>query len=328
MLQDSRGRQIVSLRISVTDRCNLRCRYCMPPEGVTFIEHEQILRYEEIERLVQVALRLGVRKVRLTGGEPLVRKGVVDFASRLSRLKELEKLSLTTNGMLLARYAPALKAAGIQYLNISLDTLQPEKFHRITRFDGLEAVLQGIHVAQKAGFSLLKLNVVAVRGTNDDELLDFVNFATTHDVVIRFIEYMPFCGNAWQREGFISAQELQSRIEEHYTLIPFVEDPASPAKTYRIAGHPGQVGFIASVSESFCHLCNRLRVTADGHLRPCLHGQIEVDVKGPLRRGVGDDELADLFREAVARKPFSHQDFLNTHYDTPLCDREMVRIGG
>ena len=328
MLRDKSGRVIESLRVSVTDRCNLRCRYCMPPEGVEFIEHDEILRYEEMERIIRVALRLGIHKIRLTGGEPLVRKGLLDFARRLGQLERIRKLSMTTNGILLSQYAASLKEAGIDYLNISLDTLNREKFRQITRFDKLNTVLEGIHTAKAVGFSLIKVNVVSIRGFNDEELFDFVDFADRFDIVVRFIEFMPFTGNPWQQNGFLPSQELKARLRTRYTMIPLYDDPSAPAKTYKIPGKQGAIGFISSVSESFCHLCNRLRLTADGHLRPCLHGPIEIDIKHPLRRGASDAELVELFREAVAKKPGFHQDFLDQQFHQPLCDREMVRIGG
>lgn len=328
ILRDGSGRVIESLRVSVTDRCNLRCRYCMPPEGVEFIEHAEILSYEEMERIIRVAVQLGIHKVRLTGGEPLVRKGLIGFAQRLGHLEGIRKLSLTTNGILLSQYASSLKEAGVDYLNISLDTLNREKFRQITRFDQFNAVLDGIRTAKAVGFALVKVNVVSLRNFNDDEVFDFIDFADMYDIVVRFIEYMPFSGNAWQQGGFLSSQELKTRLQTHYTLIPLDDDPAAPAKTYKIPGKRGCIGFISSVSENFCHLCNRLRLTADGHLRPCLHGPIEIDVKHPLRRGASDAELVELFREAVERKPAFHQDFLDDHFHVSACDREMVRIGG
>ena len=328
MLQDASGRTITSLRVSVTDRCNLRCRYCMPEEGVTFLEHAEILRYEEMERILRVAVQLGVTKVRLTGGEPLVRKDVAAFIARLRQLPGLQTLSLTTNGVLLENCAVALKQAGIDYLNISLDTLNPAKFAQITRFAQLEQVLAGIRAAKQAGFALLKVNVVSRRGVNDDELFDFVEFAEQHEVVLRFIEYMPFYGNRWEQDGFLSSEELRTRLAQRYELRPLTEDPSAPARTYQIPGHKGRLGFISAVSESFCGQCNRLRLTADGHLRPCLHGKLEIDLKGPLRRGASDAELTALFWEAAQRKPASHHDFLEQPYPCATVDREMVRIGG
>lgn len=328
ILQDALGRRISSLRISLTDRCNLRCRYCMPEDGVKFIEHAEILRYEEITRLIQIALQLGISKIRLTGGEPLVRKGVLDFIRHVGHLPGLQALTLTTNGILLARYALELREAGINYLNISLDTLNPKKFYAMTRSAQLDAVLQGIQKAKDAGFPLIKINVVSVRGFNDDELFDFVNFANEYELIVRFIEYMPFSGNEWQQEGFIPSEELQARLEERYPLIPHHDSPSAAAKTYHIPGHKGSIGFISAVSKSFCDRCNRLRLTSDGYLRPCLHGPIEIDVKGPIRRGARDEEIIALFREAIAKKPESHQDFLEGGYYQTNCDREMVRIGG
>jgi cyclic pyranopterin phosphate synthase len=300
----------------------------MPEEGVEFIDHSQILRYEEIERIVKVALQLGITKVRLTGGEPLVRRGVIDFIRRVSQLQGIQYLILTTNGILLPQYAVPLKQIGIAYLNISLDTLNREKFHRITRFDKLEAVLEGIRAAKKAGFPLIKVNAVSIRGFNDDELFDFVEFTNRYDVVLRFIEYMPFSGNEWQQDGFLPSQELKERLEQRYVLIPLDGEPSASARTYKIPGHNGQIGFISSVSKSFCDTCNRLRLTADGYLRPCLHGNVEIDVKGPIRREASDADIADLIREAVEKKPKSHQDFLDRYYQKPVDDREMVRIGG
>jgi cyclic pyranopterin phosphate synthase len=300
----------------------------MPKEGVKFVNHADILRYEEIERIIQIALQLGIVKIRLTGGEPLVRKGIVEFAGHLSRLQNLQKLSLTTNGILLPHYVASLKDAGVRYLNISLDTLNREKFHKITRFEDLDRVLDGIRRAKEVNFSRIKVNVVSVRGFNDDELFDFVAFADEYDIVVRFIEYMPFPGNEWHQGGFIPTHELKRRLEEHYQLIPLYDDPAAPAKTYSIPEHRGRIGFISSVSESFCHLCNRLRLTADGYLRPCLHGPVEIDVKGPMRRGASDEDIAELFCEAVHKKPTSHQDFFDREYKHHACDREMVRIGG
>ena len=327
-LQDSFGRTITSLRISITDRCNLRCRYCMPEDGVTFLRHDDILRYEEIERLIQIALQQGMTKIRLTGGEPLVRKGVVDFIRRVSFLPGLQALTLTTNGILLSQYARDLREAGLNYLNISLDTLNAQKFAEMTRFDRFDAVLQGIRSAKEAGFPVVKINVVSVRDFNDDELFDFIHFADQYDLIVRFIEYMPFFGNSWQPKGFLPSQELQARLEERFTLLPYPEHPAAAAKTYRIPGHNGRIGFISAVSEGFCDRCNRLRLTSDGHLRPCLHGPFEVDVKGALRRGASDEELIALFHEAIDKKPIAHQDFLGHDYTHADYDRAMVGIGG
>jgi len=312
----------------VTDRCNLRCQYCMPAEGIPFLPHPEILRYEEIEHLIRIAAHLGITKVRLTGGEPLLRKGIIDFIRRVRQIAGVRAVSLTTNGILLDQYARALKDAGVAYLNISLDTLQRERFQQITRFDQIDQVLQGIHAAQEAGFERIKVNAVAIRGWNDDELFDFVTFADQQALEVRFIEYMPFPGNDWRQDGFISAAELRARLSQQYQLVPLSGDPAAAAQVYTIPGHGGQIGFIASVSESFCPTCNRLRLTADGQVRPCLHGPIEFDLKTPLRRGASEAELADLFRAAVASKPHAHHDFLDGQYQHPIEGRAMTKIGG
>ncbi len=300
----------------------------MPAEGVPVLPHDEILRYEEIERLIRVALALGVARVRLTGGEPLVRKGLLDFICRLKALEGLKALTMTSNGILLERYAESLKKCGVDSLNISLDTLNAEKFRLMTGFNQLESVLRGIAKAREAGFSLIKINVVSLRAFNDDELFDFIEFADHGDFILRFIEYMPFPGNDWHQKGFLSSKELRAKIEQRYTLQPYDGDPSAAAKLYEIQGLRGKIGFISAVSESFCDRCNRLRLTSDGFLKPCLHGPLEIDLKSPLRRGAQDSELMALFHEAIERKPASHHD-LFTHACRPLgIDREMVRIGG
>ncbi len=300
----------------------------MPSGGVTFIPHAEILRYEELERVIAAAIQFGMAKIRLTGGEPLLRSGAVEFAGRLGALPGLQKLSLTTNGLLLAQHAAALQAGGVGYVNISLDTLDREKFQHITGCDGLASVLDGIRAAKRAGFAEVKVNVVSVRGFNDDELFDFVDFADQFDLTVRFIEYMPFHGNGWQADGFLPSAVLQDRLTQRYPLRPLADDPAAPARIYAIPGKRGRLGFISSVSHSFCDQCNRLRLTADGHLRPCLHGSAEVDLKGPLRRGASEADLRHLFEAALAQKPRAHRDFFAPADPRPAHDREMVRIGG
>ncbi len=328
MLRDASGRTITSLRISLTDRCNLRCRYCMPEDGVHFIEHAEILRYEEIERLIRAAARIGVAKIRLTGGEPLLRKDVVEFVTRIVRIPGIQTVALTTNGLLLPELALPLRRAGLSYLNISLDTLNPRKFEAITRFPLLDAVLKGIRSAREAGFPMMKINVVAIRGFNDDELFDFADFADAHDVELRFIEYMPFHGNGWSPNGFLSSDELKARLAERFEQRSCNNDPAAAAKTFEIPGRRGRIGFISAVSHSFCGDCNRLRLTADGFLRPCLHGITEIDVKHPLRNGASDNELIALFQEAADRKPAVHRDFLTSTEPDAADGRAMVKIGG
>ena len=328
LLHDAIGRTITSLRVSITDRCNLRCRYCMPDDGIEAIEHADILRYEEIERLIQVALRLGITKVRITGGEPLVRKGAIEFLERLGTFEALQTLTLTTNGILLDKFAERLRAANVAYVNISLDTLDRQKFEALTQRDELDTVLAGIRAATRAGFARVKVNVVSLRGYNEEEVFDFVDFADAYNLSLRFIEYMPFFGNGWQQGQFLPSSELKMRIEERYDLIPLAGDPSAAARNYRIEGLRGTIGFISPVSQRFCGVCNRLRLTADGFLRPCLHGPIEIDVKGPLRRGAADAELVALFHEAVAKKPESHHNFSMPADTADAAGRAMVRIGG
>lgn len=328
MLHDASGRTITSLRISLTDRCNLRCRYCMPEDGVHFIEHAEILRYEEIERLIRVAAQIGVTKIRLTGGEPLLRRDVAAFIERIVHISNIQAVALTTNGLLLPELALPLRRAGLSYLNVSLDTLNPRKFEEITRFPALQTVLQGVRAAQQAGFPVLKVNVVAIRGFNDDELFDFAEFAHAENVELRFIEYMPFHGNGWSPNGFLSSDELKTRLMERFELHPCNNAPVAAAKTFEIPGRRGRIGFISAVSHSFCGDCNRLRLTADGFLRPCLHSNIEINVKHPLRRGASDDELIALFQEAADRKPAVHRDFLTSTEPDGADGRAMVKIGG
>ena len=327
-LQDAFGRIITSLRVSLTDRCNLRCRYCMPETGVKFVEHAEILRYEEFARLLNVAARRGISKIRVTGGEPLVRKGAVEFIARISRIPGIQTVTLTTNGVLLAPFAAPLRRAGLSYLNVSLDTLNPRKFEEITRVPAFDAVLRGIRAAKEAGFSTVKVNVVAMRGFNDDELFDFADFAHEYDVIVRFIEYMPFHGNGWQPNGFVPSDELQARLATRFALRPAREEPSAAAKIFDIPGRRGKIGFISAVSHNFCAECNRLRLTADGFLRPCLHGAVEIDVKRALRRGASDDELMAFFQEAADRKPVAHRDFFAPPAPEIAADRAMVNIGG
>lgn len=328
-LHDVIGRTITSLRVSITDRCNLRCRYCMPETGVAAVPHAEILRYEEIERIIRVALALGIAKVRLTGGEPLVRNGVLDFLDRLGQLERLTTLTLTTNGVLLAEALDRLRNTTVSSINISLDTLDRRKFQALTRHDSLDAVLRGIRATADAGFATVKVNVVSLRGFNDDEILDFVEFADAQNVTVRFIEYMPFAGNGWQQGQFLPTEEVVQRIVQRYELHPLAgTDPSAAARTYRIAGKRGKIGFISPVSQPFCGVCNRLRLTADGFLRPCLHGPLEIDVKTPLRGGASDAELAALFQEAVAKKPASHDNFAPPAGTPDSAGRAMHRIGG
>jgi cyclic pyranopterin phosphate synthase len=320
---DSFGRSINYLRISVTDRCNLRCIYCMPPEGVPQISHSEILSYEEVRTVVQAAAELGIYKIRLTGGEPLVRAELPNLVRMLSQIEGIEELSLTTNGTFLKKYALELKQAGLSRVNVSLDTLQADKFRYITRLGKLETVLDGIEAAKEAGFEPVKINTVVMRGINDDEILDFARMTYKGGWHIRFIELMPFKGVA----EFVPSIELR----QHIGLLGRLEPCASitgngPATYYRLAGAEGTIGFIAPLTEtSLCSRCNRMRLTPDGKLRPCLLGEDEIDLKMPLRNNASMEELKSLILKAVASKP-EHHNLVGG--SVRLVKRKMSQIGG
>ena len=305
-LSDSFQRPIDYLRISVTDRCNLRCRYCMPTEGIHLMPHADILSYEEIYDVAEAAAGLGINKIRLTGGEPLVRAGLPELVRMLAQLDGVDDISLTTNGTLLAHHAAELKSAGLRRANVSLDTLKPEKFKHITRGGRLDEVLKGIEAARSAGLNPLKINVVVMPGVNDDELLDFAA-RTVHDGWhIRFIEHMPFAEST-PDPPFIPLTEIKQRLAALGELEPCSVKGNGPAKYFRLPQANGTIGFITPVSEHFCFHCNRLRLTADGKLRPCLLSEDEIDLRQPLRDGISSAELKSLIKKAVARKPLRHR---------------------
>jgi len=308
-LSDSFQRPINYLRISVTDRCNLRCIYCMPPGGVQLMSHDDILSYEEIYTIARAAAELGIDKLRLTGGEPLVRSGLPELVEMLSRIETINDISLTTNGTLLKRYAAELKAAGLQRVNVSLDTLKADRFELITRSGGsLGQVLEGIEAAKESGLTPVKLNMVVMSGINDDELLDFAEKTIAEEWHVRFIELMPLAGEAAPAGGFVSAADMKRRLELLGELEPCLPSIGNgPAKYFRFAQAKGTIGFITPVSEHFCFNCNRLRLTADGKLRPCLLSDYEVDLKEPLRGGISREGLKESIEEAVANKPRQHQ---------------------
>ena len=307
-LSDSFQRPIDYLRISVTDRCNLRCVYCMPKGGIELAPHPEILTYEEIMRVATAAANLGVSRVRLTGGEPLVRVGLPELVRQLRAVPGITDISLTTNAVLLARDAVALKDAGLNRVNISLDTLKPERFTRITRGTAqIEDTLAGIVAAQSAGLEPVKINMVTLAGVNDDEIIDFARKTIDSGWHVRFIEHMPFYGSADHAQGFISARQVKDRLWELGKMEPFHHQHAGgPARYYRFPGASGSVGFTA-VSEHFCFQCNRLRLTADGKLRACLMSEDEVDLRDPLRAGASDDDIKALLSGAAAAKPLQHK---------------------
>jgi cyclic pyranopterin phosphate synthase len=323
-MHDSFQRPVNYLRVSVTDRCNLRCVYCMPPEGVPLMLHEDILSYEEICTVVRAAAQLGINKVRLTGGEPLVRGGVPELVEMIAGIGTIDDISLTTNGILLAGLAARLKAAGLNRVNISLDTLRPERFERITRRPGFEAVFEGIDAAREAGLDPVKINVVLMAGVNDDELLDFAA-KTIHDGWhVRFIEYMPVSGQD-DRKKFLPIDEAKTRLETLGKLEPSRTAAGNgPAKYFRYPGAKGTVGFITPISEHFCFQCNRLRLTADGKLRPCLMSDEEIDLRWALRHEASPNGLRELIETAIARKPRQHRLAEGYVFD----DRPFSQVGG
>ncbi len=319
------NRRVTYLRISITDRCNLRCRYCMPEQGVSFVPHEEVLSYEELYRIVRVAAINGVRKVRITGGEPLVRKGLTAFLQKLSASNLLNEITL--NGVLLEDLAGELKDAGLLRINVSLDSLRPERFRLITGKDYFFKVLAGIREAQKVGFRPIKINVVVMRGVNDDEILDFVSLARSGPLHVRFIEYMPIGRkNGWRPEQFVPIEEMKRTIEEAQELEP-MEGSAldGPAARFRLKGSQGEIGFIGALSNHFCDRCNRLRLTAEGKLRSCLFSDREIDLKGPLRSGADDEFLLRLLHSAAEMKPENH---FMLQRGPRKCARLMSSIGG
>jgi GTP 3',8-cyclase len=327
-LVDTFGRVHTNLRISVTDRCNIRCFYCMPAENVQFMNRDQLLTFEEIERFVRVAVPLGLRKIRLTGGEPLVRRDLHKLVAKLAAIPEIEDIGLTTNGILLEEQAQELWDAGLRRINVSLDALNPEKFEQITRRPGYEKVIAGINKAQGVGFDPVKVNAVAVRGLTEEEIVPFGHFARRTGVDIRFIEFMPLdADNAWERDKVLFAHEiLETLSREIMPLVPCPDqDPHAPASEFQFEDGVGRIGIIASVSRPFCLSCDRFRITADGKLRNCLFSLEETDVKSMLRSGCADEEIAIAIRASIAAKKEGHE--INTaRFVQPA--RPMYSIGG
>jgi len=327
-LVDAFGRRHTSLRVSVTDRCNIRCFYCMPNEGVVFRPREELLTFEEIERFVRAVTPLGIRKIRLTGGEPLVRHDLHLLAARLAAIPELDDLALTTNGMLLDEQAESLRAAGLRRINISLDALREETFQRIARRPGLDRVLAGIAAAQRVGFEQIRLNAVAIRGVTEDEILPLAAFARERNLEVRFIEFMPLDAEQhWTSEEVLTGREILRRIEAEFGPLTPAErdDPSQPAVDFRFGDGRGAIGFINSVSEPFCEGCNRLRLTAEGQVRNCLFSMVEWDARALLRSGGSDEDLRELMRECVAAKAKAHG--IGTA-DFHRPERAMYQIGG
>lgn len=306
-LTDTYRRVIDYLRISIIDRCNLRCRYCMPPEGIRPIGHRDILSYEEILRVASIAAGLGVKKIRLTGGEPLLRKNITFLISSLKQVRGISDLSLTTNGTFLERQARELKDSGLDRVNVSIDSLRPDRYREITGGD-LDAVLRGLDAAKRAGLTPVKINIVVMRGINDDEIRDFAALTLNDDLHVRFIELMPAGSlDFWTSERYMTADEVRGVIESVGPLSPVRARKNGPSKYFRLQGGKGVLGFISAVSHHFCGDCNRLRITAEGKLRPCLFSETEIDLKSALRQGAPDGEIERLLRLSVAVKPEGHK---------------------
>ena len=324
-LIDTYGRRINYLRLSVTDRCNLRCCYCMPAEGVAKLEHGELLSYEQLFRVASACVAQGIEKIRVTGGEPLVRKGLTDFLKRLSGISGLKELVLTTNGMLLKELALPLREAGVARLNISLDSLKPDTFARITRSGDLAKVLDGIAAAEQAGFPPVKINMVVMRGVNDDEILDFAALSIDKPYTVRFIEYMPTLRDRGWHAQCMPGSEILARIAGRYALLPLVgAENAGPARNFKINGAAGAIGIITPISGHFCESCNRIRVTAAGFVRGCLFSEHGVDLK-PLLESPNPALLVETLRRMVTEKPGRHH--LAEEGEEKLR-LNMSRIGG
>jgi cyclic pyranopterin phosphate synthase len=326
-LVDGHGRPIGDVRVSVTDRCNFRCQYCMPAEGLPWLNRDALLTYEEIERLVRLLSAMGVHDVRLTGGEPLVRRELWRLVEKLSALEDVHDLSLTTNGYLLERQVADLVRAGLKRINVSLDALAPDRFFQLTRRDSLQQVLDGLAAAQRhPELRPIKVNVVALRDFTEDEVVRFAEFARTEPYVVRFIEFMPLdADRTWSRDRVLPNEEVRRRIDAVYPLEPVGRERHGTSRRWRFADGQGEIGFISPVTEPFCGDCNRIRLTAEGELRTCLFSMTETDLRGPLRSGASDADLETIIRDAVWRKELKH------HVNDPgfvQPERTMSRIGG
>ncbi len=318
------------LRISVTDRCNLRCAYCMPAEGIVYRQKKELLTFEEIERVAAIMVKLGVTKIRLTGGEPMVRRDIEELVGRLSRLDGLKTVAMTTNATLLHDKAEILKKNGIKALNISLDTLKKERFLQVTRRDQFDQVWSGIQSALTQNFDELKLNVVVMAGFNDDEILDFVDFAFHNRINVRFIEFMPFKDNEWKIDKVVTYKDMISTIETKYKLNAMSADPSAVGKDFAITDKRGKSGkgtvsFITSMSDSFCSTCNRLRLTADGSVKSCLFYPAEINLRDRMREGADDAEVEEMIRYSLSLKPEAHAPAEELSQSD---NRTMIEIGG
>jgi cyclic pyranopterin phosphate synthase len=342
-LKDNFFRAIDYLRLSIGDRCNLRCIYCMPSDGIAPSKHGDILSYEEIIRIVKISAELGVNKIRITGGEPLIRKNISFLINSIKNIAGIEDLSMTTNGILLDKYAQELADAGLDRVNVSVDSLVPERYKAITRGGSLDTVLRGLDAAEKAGLFPLKINMVPVKGINDDEILDFAKLTLGSKLHVRFIELMPSGSvDFWKPGKYLTTDEIRSAIESLGQIVPVKLRKNGPAKYYRIEGAEGVVGFISALTHHFCEDCNRIRLTADGKIRPCLFSETEIDLKSPLRNKATDSEIERLLKLSVEIKPKEHNLNAQNHSSNinnqknvkaalianQMINRPMSKIGG
>jgi cyclic pyranopterin phosphate synthase len=326
-LEDGHGRLISDVRLSVVDRCNFRCQYCMPADGLPWLDRAEILSFEEMQRLVGLFASMGVADLRLTGGEPLVRREFPKLVRMLRDVPEVREIAVTTNGYLLERDAEALVRAGVDRVNVSIDSLAKDRFFKITRRDALPQVLRGLEaIAAFPEVRPIKVNAIAMRDFTEGEVLGFCEFARTSDYQVRFIEFMPLdADRAWRPEAVLTGEEIRSIIELRHPMVEIPREPHATSRVFKFADGPGEIGFVSPVSEPFCADCNRIRVTSDGKLRTCLFSLHETDLREPLRAGAGDDELEELIRDAVWRKELKH------HVNEPgfrQPPRTMSRIGG
>jgi GTP 3',8-cyclase len=326
-LSDGWGREIHSLRVSVTDRCNFRCRYCMPAEGLPWLAKPELLSFEEIHRLVALMAAMGVREVRLTGGEPLVRRGLAELVGLLAATPGVEDLSLTTNGVLLDRLAAPLVSAGLRRVNVSLDSLSHTRFAEITRRDALDRVLAGLEAAERhPELRPIKVNSVAIRGFSETEVPALAELARRKPYIVRFLEFMPLdADERWDADKVLSGAEIRAIVEQRWPLVELLASSSSTSRRFRFADGAGEIGFVSPVTEPFCSSCDRIRLTADGRLRTCLFSRREWDLRGPMRDGAGDRDLRELIREAVAHKELKHR------VNDPgfvRASRTMSQIGG
>ncbi|MBK9144032.1 MAG: GTP 3',8-cyclase MoaA [Candidatus Melainabacteria bacterium] len=324
-LIDPFGRQHTYLRISVTDRCNMRCFYCMPGKGLEWKDRSSILTFEELERVSRIVVKMGINKIRLTGGEPLLRRGLELLVGKLRSIEGLDVVAMTTNGLLLGDHARMLRQAGLTHLNVSLDSLRPDRFRQIVGLDEHHRVMAGLKEARAVNFRSLKINVVVIDGVNDDEILDFVDLAIDWGVNVRFIEFMPFKNNNWEIDKVVTYQQMLDLIASRHELIPLTGEPSSVARDFRIQNTPGVVSFVTSMSESFCSTCSRLRLTADGSIKTCLFDPAEISIRQQIREGATDAEIADAIQKALEAKPEAHPPAREIASGS---NRSMIDIGG